>query len=151
MPRTGRPKKPIALLRLTGGFRADRHGDAIELPVCNAAFPDWLNTSDRAKEYWPRISEMLANMGIMSAEFTPGLLALVDSLVDWVFFGDLAADLAKDGWSQDLDRVQGRKEKARHAFKEWCTEFGFTPQSIRNVARAEKKEKTGLEAFRLAK
>jgi hypothetical protein len=133
MPRTGRPPTPTAKLKLTGGFRADRHGsrlDAVvevtpELPPC----PSWLTSA--AAEHWPEVGAMLHGLNIMGRPHTLALAMLVESLAEYI------AD---------------RNPKTRDQVHKWCREFGMTPSaitSIRSVPKQDEKPK-GLARLKLA-
>jgi len=58
----GRPAKPIAMHKLTGSFRADRHGEAPETDGNRPIAPDFLD--DNALVEWNRIVDHLVKTGV---------------------------------------------------------------------------------------
>lgn len=59
----GRYRTPTAILKLTGAFRKDRHGDGGIDATGTPVAPDWL--SDYAREEWGRVAPSLVALGIV--------------------------------------------------------------------------------------
>jgi hypothetical protein len=128
MPRTGRPRKPTALLKLTGAYRKDRHGDAPELPVGLPPCPAWLGAS--SAELWPEVGAMLVGLGVMSAPMTLALAMLCEALADY---------------------VRGREPKDWDRVMRALRECGMTPSALASVQKVREadKPKTGLDSLKL--
>lgn len=105
-------RKPDNVLKLSGSYRKDRHGDPkdkIEMEIEAPEMPDFLD--DVAAEEWKRVCRILENMG---------LLTVLDRTVlaqYCVLYSKLAGDPAKFGPS---DHTQLRL---------CAKEMGFTPSA----------------------
>jgi P27 family predicted phage terminase small subunit len=62
---SGRKRKPISLLKLSGGYRADRHGGSeVDLPAVVPEPPEFLK--DIALDEWKKITSQLLKMKVVT-------------------------------------------------------------------------------------
>jgi phage terminase small subunit len=62
----GRPPKPTADLKLHGGFRADRHGDRVDVAMPSGLPPKPDGLDPAAGEHWDRIVDHIGKTGVLA-------------------------------------------------------------------------------------
>ena len=67
MATAGRPRKPTALHKLQGTFRADRHNvSEPEAADATARLPRWAELTGEAEKCYRRFAPMLASMRVLT-------------------------------------------------------------------------------------
>lgn len=142
----GRTPKPIEQLKLTGGYRPDRHGtDHPVYPVEAPDPPAYL--IDDARDIWQELVPMLVGGGVMAPAHGFALAMLCNSLAR---YWQLAAIVDAEGVVVDSPGGPKRHPAAMamdHAWDRAMTglrEFGLTPASLGKVqAKPPKPEGDG--------
>jgi len=114
----GRPRKPTELLKLEGGYRADRHGERKmePQPTGTPQKPD--NLSEDASRHWDEIAPGLIETGVATVADGPALVRLCQF---W-------AECCEAERAEPHDRKRLLRMAAAH--KEWlvlAVKFGLTP------------------------
>ena len=91
----GRKRKPVALKKLEGTFRKDRHEkNVVELPVAIAPKPDWAEHDAISSALYDEVSTHIAKMGISSEVDGMAIALLSDQLSQYL---KLRAQVLSDG------------------------------------------------------
>ena len=143
MARTGRPAKPIGLLKKTGQFRKGRHDQRVDPPPGVPEFPDYLDEGLRV--WWDEIVESLAEWDVLCRSDRLAMVMLCEALGRYFEARDV---YRKDGIVRTTPQgeVQGIGWKAVNDAWERVVkalrEFGLTP-SARASVRITKKPPKG--------
>lgn len=75
----GRPRKPVAVLKMSGTYRADRHEERAEAPPADGwpVKPDYLNGA--AGDYWDSVVPELVRLGVTGAVDSMVLVAACEA------------------------------------------------------------------------
>jgi P27 family predicted phage terminase small subunit len=134
--RDGPPRKPTKLKLIQGTFRQDRavgHEPKpdIEIPQVPA------HLSDEAKVEWGRVSQELAQLGLLTRIDRAALAAYCECWADWVEASRLCA--TKDGQDRKVIKTAAGnfvenpyysiKKRSAELMHKFLTEFGMTPAS----------------------
>lgn len=122
-----KPRKPLALLKMDGGYRKDRHEDRPELPESESAVPDMPDFLKGASiKEWKRITKILKDRGVIS-------LANAATLTQYCLM-----------WGELADNYNGEGEPMGAAFhtsfRLVCSELGITPVSQNKISIPKKEE-----------
>lgn len=152
MARTGRPSKPVALHKLVGSFRADRHNDETTVNPERVDCPAWVSAT--GQQQWPEVSAMLFGLGILGRPYTVALALLVDALADYIAYSKQAGAeppvLTSPNGSSYQNPIVSLKNQAWERVLKALREFGMTPSAISGVkSTRDEKPKAGLSAFKL--
>ncbi|WP_324675058.1 P27 family phage terminase small subunit [Hymenobacter sp. GOD-10R] len=78
----GRPNKPTILKKLGGTAQPCRTNDLEPVPEVGLPMaPDWL--SEKAREYWQQIGDVLLSMKLVTVADGPAMMLLCDVLAEW--------------------------------------------------------------------
>ncbi len=127
-------RKTASELKLSGAYRADRHGDRLELPNEMAPAPDWLNDDERA--VFDAYAEKLHERGMMSPLYTTGLGMMAKQHVEYLNLSKAAETTplfteTTGGVAQHP--VHRMKARAWADLLKISREFGMTPSAIAGV------------------
>lgn len=130
------PKTPTALKLIKGTFRADRAAKSeprpeVEIPPVPA------HLSDEAKAEWNRISEELAQLGLLTRIDRAALTAYCDVWADYIEASKFCA--TKDGNDRKVIKTAAGnlvenpyfsiKKRSLELMHKYLVEFGMTPAS----------------------
>jgi len=130
----GRKPKPLATLRLTGQYRADRHKDRENAPQPKPAMPkrpSWLK--GEARRTWDRLSPELVRLGLLSE-----LDVLFASYcAEWGLYAeacrqltDIEACIEKTTNGNQIQKaIVGIKNRALANCLKIAAEYGLSPSS----------------------
>lgn len=130
--KTGRPRKPTNIKLVEGNFRKDRAFEnepkpEIEIPQV----PPEL--SDEAKVEWGRVSQELAQLGLLSRIDRAALAAYCENWADWLDamqqvrqYGKVIKSPTGSVFENPYFSIKKRCAELMHKF---LTEFGMTPAS----------------------
>lgn len=150
-PGSGRIGQPLAVVKLAGAFRKDRHGGCIEPEPGIPEAPAWL--TDRAREYWLPLVERIGRMGILSPQHAEGVGLLCEALADYALANETPG-------ARNPSTTTGSGTFTNPAYRARCEawkrvlsalrEFGLTPSAIRSVGKVQWQgpKPGGLSAFR---
>ena len=147
----GRTPKPVERLKLTGGYRPDRHGtDHPSYPVTSPDAPGLL--LDAAREDFDRLADLLTGSGVMGEPHATALALLCNSLARYREASEL---VERDG--PVVETSNGPKRNpALMALNRYhdevmggLREFGLSPASVGKVAASKKQpqDPDGIGAF----
>ena len=137
----GRKSKPTQLKVLEGnpGKRPLNKHEPKPIPVAPKP-PGWL--APAAKKMWKHLAPQLETLGLLTAIDGPAMEAVCQSYATWV---ECEKFVKNNGFTIEIQKendkgeiytsyLQQRPEvsignKALHAFKAFCSEFGLTPSS----------------------
>lgn len=148
--RTGRPRKPTALKLIQGTARADRSPEnepkpEIEIP----AVPGHL--SDEAKVEWGRISQELAELGLLTRIDRGALAAYCESWAQWVEacakVRELGVVSVSDKGNEYLNPWVGVRSKSLELMHKFAAEFGMTPASRSRISVKPKEDEDEFDSF----
>lgn len=141
--KTGRPRKPTALIKLHGTFRHDQRPESEPMP--DAKIPEMPKfLKGEAKAEWNRLAPLLAEMKCLTDWDRSTLAAYC---FEWGVYVSLCSKLKKIN-EYVVTTINGNKihnpllsarNKALSNFKELATEFGLSPSSRTRLSVSEKK------------
>ena len=141
MTRTGPPKKPTSLKLIQGTFRKDRV--SVNEPRPKTAIPPVPeHLSDEAKAEYARVSQDLAQLGLLSRIDRAALAAYCECWADWVEATRFCSTTA-DGQSRKVVKTAAGnivenpyfsiKKRSAELMHKFLTEFGMTPASRTSI------------------
>jgi P27 family predicted phage terminase small subunit len=146
----GPAPKPKPILKLTGAYRADRHGKGgPEVKPAAPSPPSWLSVV--AKAEWSRIVPQLVRLGVIGLVDQSAIAAYCESWADYV-----AAVEAVRLEGKTFTTPQGYIAKnpmvtilneSRQAVLKWSQEFGLTPSARSRLSHGGKEEADPFESF----
>ena len=143
MGKRGPRPTPSSLLEERGSWRAKervKDGEP-QLAVCKQPAPEWLD--DEARPYWDEISELLADIGVLTKADRWALALLCDQLVTYLAAREI---VRQEGMT--IETVRGmvknpaevQMQKAWAGIMKAAAEFGMTPSSRSGVRVVEPKD-----------
>lgn len=134
----GRKPKPPALRALTGGKRS--RATSPEVARLSQIEPP-IFLSDRAREHWPALAGILADMGVLADGDRIALALLCEALVEWIAAGaTIAAEGATYAATTEAGAVMHRahpavaqRADAARRVQSLLSEFGLTPSARAKV------------------
>jgi len=147
-------KKPTNLKLIQGTFREDRAQrneptPPIEIPVVPA------HLSDEAKVEWERVSQELAELGLLTKIDRAALAAYCDCWADYLEAAKLCAN--KDGQDRKVIKTAAGnfvenpyfsiKKRCLELMHKFLTEFGMTPVSRTRINAHPKDKEDDFEGF----
>lgn len=131
--KSGRKRKPTQILKLSGGYRADRRPrDEVEVKTKRPPMPKFLK--GEAKDEWNRIVELLVDNDLVT-ELDMAALAMYCQ--EWKIYYKLCEKLWRiDQYTTKTSNgnliqhpLVGAKNKAFSNLLAICREFGFSPSA----------------------
>lgn len=167
----GRPPTPTEILKLTGGYRPDRHGDRVDADGLEIAeelnCPDHLDDAARAE--WARVTAVLSPLGVATSLDRAALAVYCLSWSRWV---EAEGEIAEGGLVVEGHRgvmvpnpLLRVSRDSRDAMLKAAAKLGLTPgdratlklpmkftPETRDISevlaeRAERRERGGIEQF----
>lgn len=145
-----RPPKPTATLKLTGGYRADRHGDRTDDAT---DIPDVLECPDdldeAAKAEWSRVVDVLGPLGLATSL---DRAILTTYCVSWSRWREAEREIAQRGLVVEGHRgvmvpnpMLRVARDARDAMNKAARELGMTPTARVGLDLPKKFEPNALD------
>lgn len=137
----GRPRKPTSQKALGGTLQPSRTNKNEPTPeVYLPVPPDWL--SDRAKQYWGEIGNVLLAMKLTTVADGPALQLLTEALAEWAEAREfvLSEGMTYETTTATGDTMHRPYPQVAIASDAWrrshkmLTEFGLTPASRSKVS-----------------
>ena len=127
----GRPRTPTAILKATGGYRADRHQDREHEPKSGTELncPDWL--AGNARDFWNDIVPKLEAMNIVDGADLGSLIGLCVAWSAW-----MRERVAYEDGSGHIYKVSC----AWSMFDKIASKFGLAPTDRQKLATAKPDE-----------
>lgn len=141
----GRPKTPLAMLKNTGQYRKDRHGDRREPEFTAARTPPPRPkslTDVNAQALWGQIAPTLFRSGVATLEDLPALTTLCE------LHGFYLLEIARYRMAR-AHNDQGEHLRSALAvlnqLKDFLARFGLTPRDRTRITQAEPTKKDARE------
>ena len=137
MGRRGPKSKPLSFLRLSGAYRADRHGGVPEPAAAIPRHPRWL--SPNARRHWRELVPMLRQMGVLAAPYSIALGLLTEALANYVAYSEMASKTSLiirtpvGGYMHNP--IYRARDDAWERVLKAAREFGLTPSAVRGVLK----------------
>ena len=140
----GRPRKPTALKRWQGTYRADRESENEPQPVGEVEPPESLTAAARAE--WDRLAPALEAVGLLTVADVAVFSVYVQAWADYNKISDQLNGMAswtwesEKGYRQVVPEISMRKE-ARTRIKEAGAKLGLDPSSRSGLNVAPKENR----------
>jgi len=152
MGRRGPKSKPLSLLRLSGGYRFDRHGGVPEPAPAVPRRPKWL--SPNARRHWRELVPMLQRMGVLAAPYSITLGLLTEALANYIAYSEMASKTSlinktpAGGYMHNP--IYRARDDAWERVLKAAREFGLSPSAVRGVLKipGANPHPSGLDAYR---
>ena len=115
-----RPRKPMAKLKLHGGYREDRHGNRQAEIAANGKPVMPRGLSKHAKSHWKSVVEDLIRMDIAKRIDTPALQSMCEWWAEWKMLQSGEAGIA--GYKRLIQMSMCHKQ-----WRDLASRFGLTP------------------------
>lgn len=144
----GHPRKPTALHKLQGTYRADRHGNAEPEPAnASARLPRWAELSGEALRCYKRYAPMLRDMRVLTEPDVGSLVQLCRRYEEYMRYRAQVEAEGDTFWSESKLGRQLRphpavmlRDRAWGDFQKGLIEFGLTPVSRSRITVGPKQE-----------
>ena len=152
MGKRGPKPKPVSFLRLSGAYRADRHGGVPEPTPGVPRRPRWL--SPMARRHWRELVPMLRQMGVLAAPYSIALGLLTEALANYIAYSEMASKTSLiirtpvGGYMHNP--IYRARDNAWERVLKAAREFGLTPSAVRGVLKTAVAAPVsgGLASFR---
>lgn len=124
----GRPRKPVAALKVNGGFRKDRHGDREHEPSSDTPVtcPEWL--AGDALDFWNDVVPKLRAMKILDGADAGSLIGLCVAWSNW--------RREQRAYEAEIGKIH-RVNSAWATFDRLAGKFGLNPAARIRLATPE--------------
>lgn len=152
----GRKRKPVALKKLEGTFRKDRHAEnVVDLPVSAPPKPEWAEHDMIASQLYDQVVGHISRMGVGSEVDGIAVAMLADQLSQYL---KLRAMVLADGLIVETVGSTGNTIQKPHAalsqmnttytnIVKMMSEFGLTPASRAKVGANAPVTVDSFESF----
>ena len=152
----GRKRKPVALKKLEGTFRKDRHAEnVVDLPVSAPPKPEWAKHDMIADQLYDQVVGHISRMGVGSEVDGIAVAMLADQLSQYL---KLRAMVLADGLIVETVGSTGNTIQKPHAalsemnttytnIVKMMSEFGLTPASRAKVGANAPVTVDSFESF----
>ncbi len=146
----GRPRKPVATLKLQGTYRKDRHANHVSAPPGKLRCPAWLDAY--GKKHFKAVVKVLGDVPKLLAAVDADALALYAAA--WSDFRSAQDHIRKHG--AEIEDTNGifhsnpavrRKYKAAEVIRQIMCRFGMTPSDRAGLHLPEGDEPDALDEF----
>lgn len=132
-----KPPTPTEILKLTGGYRPDRHGDRLELPPSEALPPPPTWMTDSAKELYRMHGAQLMERGLMCDLYATALALLASTHDEYLRLSQACEAepmTVTTSGGIAIHPLRKAKNTAWNQLLKVSREFGMSPSSVAGVS-----------------